>query len=230
MWQVCPQYQYIKVNAEPSGNVSASAFSNPSNKRIKGLRTVKISVNQVPPTLFTPSVKLISKKSFSYPYLIPRYHPHYQGKFQLYKWQVSGTVSKPSIRYLGVKYQVPSIRYQVPLYQVCSCHPACGPSLTVGLTQCWQSRHHLQRSAPIPGVDGCIILSTWLKLTLAVYTVHSCWHLLSHYFPISWQRIELPTTALCPRLTNTKEWERRGRAAGFVGTKGPPAAVSPTLW
>ena len=98
-------YQYIKVNAEPSGNVSASAFNNPSNKRIKGLRTVKISVNQVPPTLFTPSVKLISKKSFSYPYLIPRYHPHYQGKFQLYKWQESGT--RPSIKYLGAKYQVP---------------------------------------------------------------------------------------------------------------------------
>ena len=113
-------YQSIKVNAEASGNVWASAFSNPSNKRIKGLRTVKISVNQVPPTLFTPSVKLISKKSFSYPYLIPRYHPHYQGKFQLYKWQESGT--RPSIKYLGAKYQVPctkpSIRYHCIRYVV----------------------------------------------------------------------------------------------------------------
>ena len=158
---------------------------------------------------------------------MPRYHPYYQGKFQFYKWQVSGTVSKPSIRYFGVKYQVPSIRYQVPLYQVCKCHPACGPSLTVGLTQCWQSRHHLQRSAP--SVDGCIILSTWLKLTLAVCGAQLLTHaftLFSHFLAKNWA----PHYCTVPQTWHTKEWERRGRAAGLVGTKGPPAAVSPTLW
>ena len=43
---------------------------------------------------------------------MPRYHPYYQGKFQLYKWQVSGTVFQA--KYQVFRCQVSGTKYQVP--------------------------------------------------------------------------------------------------------------------